>query len=164
MTMVTAFKGLMRHHQKDQHWYYGSAWRDREFIRRKNGQKLYKSEERNVYTNILLGSKMNPKSPNIKTLYNPAVKNQRQWFLKAIRKNWYTVCNGASVRLSVDFSGKTRKMSFENQEEIKTPPDKQKLKDKEFITTRFARRIVQFENYNSNSKPYWNIKFPGKGK
>ena len=55
-------------------------------------------------------------------------------------------------------------MSFENQEEIKTLPDKQKLKDKELITTRFARRIVQFENYNSNSKPYWNIKFPGKGK
>ena len=36
-------------------------------------------------------------------------------------------------------------MSFENQEEIKTLPDKQKLKDKEFITTRSARRIVQFE-------------------
>ena len=29
-------------------------------------------------------------------------------------------------------------MSFENQEEIKTLPDKQKLKDKEFITTRLT--------------------------
>ena len=103
VTMVTVFKGLMRHHQKDQHLYCGGAWRDREFMWRNTGQKLSKSEERNVYTNMLLGSKMNPKSPNIKTHYNPTVKNQRQWILEAVR---FTVYNGASIRLSVDFSGK----------------------------------------------------------
>lgn len=135
MRTVTEFKGLMRHHQKE------------------GAESLLEETRAKNFPNTRCYLKVRRTRDPHQDYYNPTVKTQRKWILKAApSKKWFITYKGETLKVTRLSGGKFKVLthtekyciqqtSFQNQEEIKIFLDKQKRKDKEFITTTAAVRV-----------------------